>query len=358
MSRTFVIAEVGSNWRDGPADPTADLSRAIRLIAVCAEAGADAVKFQAFAAAPVYAIGAGQAEYLSSRGETRSINEVFNDLALPPEWYPILARECENAGVEFMASVFSPADVDAVDPFVKRHKIASYELGDLALARSVAKKKKPVILSTGAATWEEIRRAAEYMDENGVRDLTLLHCVAAYPAPPDQCNLCVIGGRSQTYGLSWLTGLSDHTTDPILAPVIAVARGATAIEKHVTLDRRCKGPDHAFAVMPDELRGMIQAIRTTEIMLGSDNKIVMPCEEALRIFACRAVQATREIVAGEKIEAEGPEANVAPLRPGMQTPGVSPATLPFMRGYVAKHKIPAGAGVRWEDLDRALEGAP
>lgn len=354
MSHTFIIAEAGSNFRAGPPDEARDYARAVEMIRVAAQAGCDAVKFQAWAKGDVYVPNAGTPDYL---GGERSINETFAAHALPVEWLPKLAAECEHAGVEFMASVFSPADADAVDPFVRRHKIASYELGDEALIRHVAGKGKPVILSTGAATEDEIAQAVHWFPD--VPDATLLHCVAAYPAPIAAANLRVLRTRwfQHRSGPVFSWGLSDHTQHPTLCPVLAVALGATAIEKHLTLDRRLPGPDHRFAIEPDELRAMVQAVRMAESALGDGLKRVMPCEQELRQFACRAVQATRDIAAGERLIADGPGANVAALRPGKRKRGADARFLRSMVGLRARVPIAAGDGVGMGDAVPSERGA-
>ena len=144
-------------------------------------------------------------------------------------------------------------------------------------------------------------------------------------------------------------GLSDHTQHPTLCPVMAVALGATAIEKHFTLSRSLPGPDHRFAVEPDELNQMVEAIRAAESALGDGKKVVQPCEQELRQFATRAVQATRDIAAGERLVANGPEANVAALRPGNRKRGADARFFSQMVGQLARVAIPAGDGVGMGD---------
>ena len=346
MSKVFIIAEAGSNWRHGPANADLDHIRALAMIRTAADCGADAVKFQVWSSAPVYAPDAGWPEYLA--GRDGSINDLFNDLALPTAWLPDLTTECIKLGIEFMASVFSPADVAVVDPFVKRHKIASYEIGYEELIRAAASTGKPLILSTGAATQEEVAWAVERARRRyGVKSVTVMHCVAAYPAPVEQTNLRVIArwstGRVENYRAD--VGLSDHTIDPILCPIAAVALGATMIEKHFTLGRNLDGPDHAFALEPNELAAMVRAVRQIESALGNRNKTVQPCEEPLRQFASRAVQAVRDIQPGETIVAIGLNANVAVLRPGNRRRGANAQFLSRMVGQTIDRFIRAGDGV-------------
>lgn len=263
----FIIAEAGSN-HDG------SLDQAMCLINVAAEAGADAVKFQLFRADDLYPKGTPEWESI-------------RPLELPLEWLPALATRCESLGIEFMCSAFDEEMVDAVDLFVKRHKVAGLEITDLSLLRHIASKGKPVILSSGAATFAQIMMANLEITEEC--EATWLHCTTSYPAPAEEANLKVIDGchfetTEQHWGIfaGWTMGLSDHTLDPIVAPVMAVALGATVIEKHFTLSRSLPGPDHAYALEPAELREMVRCVRLAEQMLGDGVKRIQPSEEPYR----------------------------------------------------------------------------
>jgi sialic acid synthase SpsE len=340
--RVFVIAEAGSNWRAGT--PERDRKMARALIDVAADAGADAVKFQTYRADTVYAPDAGKTDYLSEAGIDESINDVFRDLEMPYDLIPELAAYCVERKIEFMSTPFSPADLRAVDPFVTTHKIASYEISDIRLLEAVAKTRKPVVLSTAVSTPDDIDVALGVLRDNGAGPICLLQCTAGYPAPSESLNLLTIPWLRERYGVP--AGLSDHSADPVVAPVAAVALGAVVIEKHYTLDRRLPGPDHAFALTPNELAQLVRAVRLATAMRGTGTKDIDDVEKDLHAFGRRRVQATRAITVGETFE-EG--VNVAILRPGSHAPGVHPKELASLLGRSATRDIGAGEGVQLGD---------
>jgi sialic acid synthase SpsE len=338
----FVIAEAGSNWRAG--SPQRDRHMARALIDVAKEAGADAVKFQTYRADTVYAPNAGKSDYLEAVGIDESIHDVFRDLEMPYELIPELAAYCVESEIEFMSTPFSPADLAAVDPYVSTHKIASYEISDVRLLEAAAGTGKPIVMSTGASTPDDIDTALAVLRENGAGRICLLQCTSSYPAPPDSLNLATIPWLVERYGV--LAGLSDHSADPIVAPVAAVALGAVVIEKHYTLDRRLPGPDHAFAITPEGLAELVRAVRLATEMRGIGTKEISKAEEELHAFARRRVQTLRPVRAGETFE-EG--VNVAILRPGNRSPGVHPKELSSLLGRPAARDIEAGDGVQQGD---------
>ena len=261
--KVLIIAEAGSNWRMGT--PKRDLAMAKALIEMAAEAGVDAVKFQTYRPETIYVPNAGKSNYLSEAGIEEEMAVMFEDLAMPYEMVPRLAEMCQ-AKVQFMSSAFSPDDFAAVDPYVTLHKIASYEIGHIHLLTLAAKSGKPLLLSTGAATEEDIAWGVNTFYQQGGRDLTLLQCTACYPARPEALHLRTLPWLQKRFGVE--VGLSDHSPHPVYAPVAAVALGAKVIEKHVTLDKALPGPDHAFAITPSELKEMVTAIRQAEKMVG------------------------------------------------------------------------------------------
>jgi sialic acid synthase SpsE len=308
----FIIAEAGSNHNR-------DLDTANALIDAAADAGADAIKFQSFEARRLYPRTAGTSDYL---GSPVPIHEMLAELELPCEWLPELERHARDAGLGFMTTPFHVEAVDAVDAYVDALKIASYELTHDPLLRAAAARGKPVILSTGACTVEEIRHALDVLASAGCSNPVLLQCTAAYPAPPEAANVRALVTLRETFHT--LTGLSDHTRDPIAAPAAATALGAVVIEKHFTLGNAMPGPDHAYALEPGELKSMVEAVRLIEKVLGDGSKRVDPVEEELRQFAQRSLFTTRRVRRGEPFS----PANVDVLRHGKLERGLAPGELP------------------------------
>ncbi len=338
----FVIAEAGSNWRMG--NRMRDLKMSYNLIQAAKEAGCDAIKFQVYRADTVYVPNAGSADYMGKMGIEESVKEIFEDLSMPYDMIPEIAKMCSDVGIEFMATAFSKRDFEAVDPYVKRHKIGSYEIGHVRLLELAAKSKKPLYLSTGVSSIEDIEWATSYYKAQGGVDLSLLHCCAQYPAAASGMNLRMIPWMRSCFQLP--VGLSDHSPDPIVAPVGAVVLGACAIEKHFTLDKRLPGPDHSFAVDPEELKAMCAAVRLAEQMRGKEVKQIVPEEMELFHFARRGVQAIEKIKKGDLFVED---TNIAILRPGKQKGGVHPRYIDEIVGKKAKRDLQIGEGIQHED---------
>ena len=323
------------------------------LVDVAVEARADAIKFQTYRAHDTYAAHAGPSDYLARLGIHASINDVFADLEMPYDLIERIAAYCEDSGIEFMSTPFSVADADAVDPYVRRHKVASYEINHVRLLQRLGKTGKPLIVSTGATVDDDIEFGMATLREAGAQDVTLLQCTSSYPAPPDSLNLTAIPFLRQRFEVP--VGFSDHSRDPIVAPVAAVALGATVVEKHFTISNRLPGPDHAFALEPHELSAMVQAVRAAEQARGEGVKVVAPAEMELRRFAVRAIQATRDLQPGDPL-VEGD--NIDVLRPGNRSPGMHPRHLDALRGRTAARRIPAGEGIRPGDVLPSIDGVP
>lgn len=340
--KVLIIAEAGSNWRMGT--PKRDLAMARALIAEAAEAGADVVKFQTYRPETIYVPNAGKSNYLSEAGIEEDMAEIFTDLAMPYDMVPKLAEICKAHGLQFMSTPFSSDDFAAVNPYVTLHKIASYEIGHLRLLTLAARSGKPLLLSTGASLEEEIAWAVHTFYTQGGKDLTLLQCTASYPAKSSAMHLNTLPWLQKRFQTE--VGLSDHSRHPLYAPLAAVALGAKVIEKHYTLDNALPGPDHAFAIVPSELKEMVTAIRETEQMLGNSVKTVDPSEQELRAFARRGIQALKPIKKGDLLEEN---VNIAILRPGEQPLGIHPRYILEMAGKKAEHDIPLGHGLQLGD---------
>ncbi|MDQ7007749.1 MAG: N-acetylneuraminate synthase family protein [Acidobacteriota bacterium] len=330
----FIVAEAGSNHNG-------NLAQAHALIDAAAEARADAVKFQLFTAARLYPRSAGRSEYL---GLPRSIYEIIEEMELPPEWLGELSAHARDKGLVFFGAVFDEGAADLLDPYVELFKIASYEMTHLPLLRHVAAKGKPVILSTGTARLDEVRRSVQAFLATGNTELALLQCTARYPTPIEALNVRALVTLRETFAQP--TGLSDHSRDPVLGPMTAVALGASIIEKHFTLSNRLPGPDHAFAVEPDELALLVRRVREVEAALGDGRKEVLEVEHELRSFSRRCLFTTRPVRAGESFTPD----NVAALRRGVLDPGLEPEHLERVLTARAARDLPAESPITEEDL--------
>ena len=331
----YIIAEAGSNHNG-------DLDMAFRLVDVAAEAGANAVKFQHFKAKTLYPRSAGSSDYLDS---PRSIYEIIQEMEMPDSWVPLLAERCGEKGVSFLSSPFDETAVDWLDTFVPAYKVASYEISHVPLLRHIARKGKPVILSTGTADMSEVLEAVGLIRAEGNAQIVILQCTASYPAPLEAINArAIVTMREMT---SCSVGLSDHSRDPIVAPMAAVALGASIVEKHFTLDRSLPGPDHKFAIEPDELREMVRRIREVEQALGDGRKERHPVEKELHAFARRCIFAVKPIAAGERLS----PGNIAVLRRGKKGEGLPPSQYDAVLGRTAACFIPADSPLRLEDIE-------
>ena len=344
MTDVFIIAEAGSNWKMGSRQRDIEMAKA--LIDAAVDANADAIKFQTYKSETVYVSNAGESNYLSESGIKESITKIFTDLSMPYEMIPILAQYCKNKNIQFMSTPFSVDDAKAIDPYVTIHKIASYEISHPRLIQFIARSGKPLILSTGGASYDDISWAIEHFRKNGGKNITLMQTTAKYPAPLETLNLNVIPQLQKKYGVS--VGLSDHSEDPIIAPIVAVSLGATIIEKHFTLNKKLPGPDHFFALSPTQLKTMIISIRNCEKSLGTNEKYIQPEEIELNQFAQRGVQAVKSIEKGDVFEEGG---NIDILRSGEQKKGVHPKYLDQIIGKKATRSIDIGDGVQLNDYE-------
>jgi N-acetylneuraminate synthase len=330
----YIVAEAGSNHNGS-------FEQALRLIDAAADARADAVKFQQFKAAKLYPKSAGASDYLNT---PRSIYDIIHDMETPDDWVSGLAGHCRRRGLAFLSSPFDEESADLLEPWVPAFKVASYEMTHAPLLRHIARKGKPMIVSTGAAVLDEVLHSVEIIRGEGNDQIVLLQCTAKYPTPLNAVNARALVVLREATGFP--TGLSDHSRDPIVAPLVAVALGACLIEKHFTLSNRLPGPDHEFAVEPHELRALVQRVREAEQALGHGRKETLPEEEELRAFARRSIFALRAIGPGERLTRE----NVAVLRCGKLGFGLPPEALERVIGRTTARAIGAEALIRLEDL--------
>lgn len=258
----YIIAELSANHNQ-------NLDEAVKLVHAAREVGADAVKLQTYTAdtltiestRPEFRIGSG------SPWEGRNLYELYQEAYTPWEWQPRLKAVADEIGIHLFSTPFDESAVVFLEQMnVPAYKVASFELVDLPLIERIAHTGKPMIMSTGMASLAEISEAVDTARGAGARDIALLKCTSAYPAPPEEMNLRTIAHLAEAFGVS--VGLSDHTLG-VEVPVAAVAVGACIVEKHFTLSRKVPGPDSAFSLEPHEFQAMIDAVRTAEKALGS-----------------------------------------------------------------------------------------
>lgn len=326
---TFVIAEIGSNHNQ-------DYDLAIQHIDAAADAGVNAVKFQTFSASKHISKYAHMPEYLAGYD---SLHTLIRTLELNRDWQQSLKEYATKKGLVFFSS---PCDYDAVDGLEAigspAHKVASFDLPDLDLIRYIAKTNKPVLLSTGLADWMEIQRAVDVCRNEGNNQIALFQCTSLYPAPIHLSNLNAMQSMKQAFKV--ITGYSDHTLGDTVS-LAAVAMGAAILEKHVTLDRKLPGPDHAFAMEPAELAVMMKKIREIESAMGDGAKHGPRLEEMeMFVKARRSLHAQEDIKAGEIIT----EDKLVTKRPGS---GIQPHEKHRLLGKVAKVDIKADQWIDW-----------
>jgi N,N'-diacetyllegionaminate synthase len=330
----FVVAEAGANHNR-------DLAMGKELIDVAAEAGADAVKFQTYSAETLYSKKSPKFSYLEKQ-TSKGTWQLIKDSELPREWQADLQAWAYKRGIMFFSAPFDYRAVDELDALgVPAFKIASFEIVDLPLIGYAAGKGRPMILSTGLATYEDIDDAVETCRRAGNRDIVLLQCASLYPAPPARINLRAMETMRRAFGVP--VGLSDHTLG-IHVAAAAVALGACVVEKHFTLSRTLPGPDHSFAIEPAELKAMVQQIRDIDAALGDGQKAgPAPEEQEMHQKARRSLIAARAISKGTRIERD----MIAIKRPGF---GIRPKLLDLVVGRVAKVDIEEDTLLTWEML--------
>jgi N-acetylneuraminate synthase len=338
---TYFIADISAN-HDG------DLERAKALIHHCAEAGADAAKFQNFQAPKIvsdygFRTLGGQLSHQSTW--KRSVFEVYQAASLPWEWTPVLKETCRQAGIHYFSSPYDFDAVDMLDPYVPAHKIGSGDITWLDILRHIALKGKPVFLATGASAIGDVQRAVHTLLEINP-DLVLMQCNTNYTANLENfrhIHLNVLRSYSVLFP-EVVLGLSDHT--PGHATVLgAVALGARVVEKHFTDDNSREGPDHPFSMTPASWRDMVARTRELEQALGSPDKDIAENERETAIVQRRCVRAARDLAAGEVIR----QADLAVLRPA-PAGSILPFEMDAAVGLKAAVDIPAGEALRWSFL--------
>ncbi|MBK6347925.1 MAG: N-acetylneuraminate synthase [Bacteroidales bacterium] len=338
MKKTIIIAEAGVNHNGS-------LAMAFKLIDYASEAGADYVKFQTFNASKLVSAVAPKAEYQAKNTATEVTGqqEMLEKLTLTQDDFRALYDYCQTRKIGFLSTGFDSDSVLFIDRLgVDYHKIPSGEITNLPYLRLIGSLGKPVILSTGMATLEEIRVALDVLYEQGITDnrLTILHCTTEYPAPFTEVNLNAIQSIRNAFGIK--TGYSDHTAG-IEIPVAAVALGAVMIEKHFTSDRNLPGPDHKASLEPNELAAMVRSIRNVEMSFGDGIKKPSPSEIKNIPIARRSIHLAENLPAGHVLK----ESDLVMKRPGN---GISPMLMDKVIGKTLKTNLDKDTLLTWENL--------
>lgn len=329
---TFIIAELSGNHHQ-------DINQAMALIDAAAEAGVDAVKSQTYTADTIT---------LNSDSEPFQVkvNEAWKGLTLHQlyqqaftswEWLPKMKERAEKHGLLFFTSVFDPTAVDFMESLgVLFYKVASFEVVDIPLLKKIGQTQKPVIMSRGMATDEELKLALQTLWQHGTPNIAVLHCVSSYPAKPEEMNLFTIPEIARTFDV--VAGLSNHCLDTI-TDQLAVAAGAAIIEKHITLRRVDGGPDAAFSHEPAELKSLVKSIRAVETIMGQPQHGA-GAKESENIIFRKSLFVSRPIKKGEKFTME----NIRSVRPGH---GLSPKFMDEVLGKMAARDIAFAEPLNW-----------
>jgi pseudaminic acid synthase len=329
----YVVAELSANHHQ-------DFEQAVRLVHAAKDAGADAVKLQTYTADTLtikcdrdcFRVGGG------TLWDGRSLHDLYGEAQTPWEWQPKLKDVAGDLGLHLFSSPFDASAVDFLEQIdVPAYKLASFEIVDIPLIRKIARTRKPVIISTGMATLEEIEEAVTAALEAGASRVALLKCTSAYPASPDGMNLRTIPEMSRRFGVP--VGLSDHTMG-IAVAVAAVSLGACMVEKHLTLSRTVEGPDSAFSLEPGEFKEMVDAVRIVERALG---EVSFGCtdSESVSLAFRRSLFVVRKMSKGDLFT----DQNVRSIRPGH---GMHTRYLPEVLGRRAAYDIERGTPLAWE----------
>ncbi|WP_139463968.1 pseudaminic acid synthase [Aeromonas veronii] len=332
--KPFIIAELSGNHNGR-------LENALALIDAAADAGADAIKLQTYTA-DTMTLDIDLPEFHIQGGlwDGYTLYDLYKQAHTPWEWHQALFERAKTRGLIIFSTPFDESAVDFLESLgTPAYKIASFEITDHPLIRYVAKQGKPVIISSGMSSETEIAQALTILRENGCTQILLLHCVSGYPTPLADINLKRITRLAETFSVP--VGLSDHTLGNTAAQ-LAVALGAVAIEKHVTLAREDGGPDAEFSLEPDELKALCDQTNLCWQTLGTGESGNNQAEESSLIFR-RSLYFVSDIQAGEIIKPE----HIRRIRPGY---GLPPEALPKILGRKARHDIHRGKSVHFDDV--------
>ncbi|OCR06186.1 pseudaminic acid synthase [Helicobacter pullorum] len=333
-NRIFLVAELSANHHQSK-----DI--ALKTIKAAKESGADAVKLQTYT--PECLTLNCNSKYFQIQGtlwEGKNFYQLYQEAMTPWEWHKDLFEYAKELGIICFSSPFSKEGVDFLEELGNPiYKVASFEIVDLELIEYMAKTKKPIILSKGIATKEEIKEALDVCKKE-VKDITLLQCTSSYPAPLNEANLSLIPKMQRDFGVK--VGLSDHTLG-ITAPIVAASLGAKVIEKHFILDKKLGGPDSAFSIEPQEFSAMAKAVREVEELLGVESYELSQKSKEGRVFM-RSLFVVEDIAKGERIK----ENQIRSIRPGY---GIPPKMKYQVVGKKAKKALKRGEPLSFGDWE-------
>ena len=330
----YIIAEMSANH-------AGSLERALELIHVAKDAGADCVKIQTYTA-DTMTIDCHNEYFQIEKGtwEGENLYGLYQKAYTPWEWQAQLRDEAAKVGIDFLSTPFDPRSVDFLEDLgVHFYKIASFELVDIPLLEYVAAKNKPIIMSTGMGTLEEIQEAVDAICSTGNRQLALMKCSSAYPAKPEEMNLRTMQDLKERFGVP--VGLSDHSMGAFSAAT-AVAMGANLIEKHFCISRAVKNPDSSFSMEPQEFREMVEQVREVEKAMGTVQYGVSRQEESNACFR-RSLFVVEDIAAGEVLTPE----KIRSIRPAY---GLKPKYYQEVLGRTAKRSLRRGTPLSFDDI--------
>ena len=298
----LIVAEMSGNHNH-------DIKRALSIIDAAADAGADAIKLQTYTPDTLTIDSKEKPFMVTWKGSQRTLHDLYSEAYTPWEWHAELFAHAKKRGLLCFSTPFDSTAVDFLEELkVPGHKVASFEIVDIPLLEAIGRTKKPVIMSRGMASVEEVRFAIRTLRKFGTKDIILLHCVSAYPADPADMHLATIPDMRKRFGVP--VGLSDHTLGNDVA-VAATALGAVVIEKHFTLQRKDGGPDSSFSLEPNELAALVRSVRTVEAAMGKPSYAQSASEKRNIVFR-KSLFIVRDMKKGEKFTSE----NLRSIRPG------------------------------------------
>ncbi|MCL5958536.1 MAG: pseudaminic acid synthase [Chloroflexi bacterium] len=329
----YIVAEMSANHNQ-------DFDLAVKILEAARAAGADAVKLQTFTA-DTHTIQSDKECFRVGGGtlwDGRTLYDLYGESHMPWEWQPKLKALAQELGLDLFSAAVDPTSLDFLESMgVPAHKAASFEIVDLPLIERMARTGKPLILATGMCALSEIDEAVRVARDAGAKQIALLKCTSAYPAPPEEMNLRTIPHMAAAFGVP--IGLSDHSLG-IAVPVTAVAMGACLIEKHFTLSRATRTLDSSFSLEPKEFKDMVEAVRAAEAALGRVHYGASEGEASGRVFR-RSLFVVRDIRTGEKFSTE----NVRSIRPAY---GLHPRYLNNIIGRRAVRDVERGTPLAWD----------